>query len=53
MEKDKIQITYYASTEFKEDLKKCSKFEELSITKFIDQAVKAKVKKVKKMMGNR
>jgi len=51
--KGKKQIAYYATPELKKDIDDCSLYEDVSITVFIDQAVKAKVKKVKKMMGNR
>jgi len=53
MKKGKKQIAYYATPELKKDIDDCSLYEDVSITVFIDQAVKAKVKKVKKMMGNR
>ena len=53
MKKGKKQIAYYATPELKKDIDDCSLYEDVSITVFIDQAVKAKVKRVKKMMGNR
>ena len=53
MKKEKKQVTYYVTEELKKDIDDCSLYEDVSITVFIDQAVKAKVKKVKKMIGNR
>ena len=49
MRKDKKQITYYADPLFKKEIEEAALKVKLSITDFIDEAVKNKVKKVKRM----